>query len=203
MTIENEDATRAAAVAWVQQWAGLVANPDGAVDDWDRYLTLIAHNEDAATARAMGRASGCALFARAYLRAILLDVPACLTRPYVTGHAVSDVHGIALAAGAVRTPSAHVDFVPRPGDIVRVNSPEHVYVVTSVAERPYGFDVESVDGGQVVSGCQAIEARVRTIEVGANSWSDRAEGSGVVRVVASVYDLAAMVTHYGAGEALG
>lgn len=140
----REEQIRTACAAWSLQWAGLVANPTAGDDAYARYCDLIAPGETEQRRREMASASGCALFARAYARAMLRDLPRCLTSPYVTGMAMRDVDTIARAAGAARTPPC---APPRVGDVVRVGAPEHVYVVVGVDPRDDGpWRVESVAG---------------------------------------------------------
>lgn len=89
--------------------------------------------------------SSCALTGLAAYRAYGI-VHAALRRPYA-GHtdAVSLIVAIAKFYGAWVTPSAQVD-PPKPGDIVLVTSPEHVFCL--VGTDPAAGALLSIEGGQ-------------------------------------------------------
>jgi len=137
---------RAAAVAYARTLDGLSADP---ADPYARaeYELAIARGETEARAEAMARMSGCALLAAGVLRAVGVRCP-LLAPPYRTGTAVSRLVAMATSAGAWRVPAEGWPELPRPGDVVLVAPPEHVFTVLT---EPEYIDpevrLEALDGG--------------------------------------------------------
>jgi hypothetical protein len=130
---------RDAAVRVARSFEGQSADPKS--PRYEEYLQAIAPGETRRRAEEMSRMSGCALTVAAVWRAIGIDHPA-LNAPYRDQTAVSRLYQIALAANAVCSP--YLGGLPKPGDVVLVQYPEHVYVVVEASE---GL-VLGIDGGQ-------------------------------------------------------
>ncbi len=201
--LTDEDHFRAAAASWAEAQAPLEANPTAGDDGWPRYLALIAPGESATRAAEMGGLWGCGLFARAYLRGSLSNARLYpwLLRPYRTQMAMADVEGCARAAGAVRDTAARLGtarppFAVRPGDVVRVGPPEHVFVVTSAVVLAEGVAVRSVEVHRTGGGWQEVRGVGRMLFPSVGGFFDH-PSEGPSRKVLSVYDWWAMAQHYG------
>lgn len=135
----------------------------------ERYLAAIAPGETPAMAAQMARMSGCALVAlRGYLAAFIKHP--IVSRPYVIGHAVSDLVTVGREAHAIREPGD----APEVGDVVIVGGgtdgggSEHAWIfVEGTASDAYG-----VDGGHFdVRGFQSVIRRPHAIREGWDSTS--------------------------------
>lgn len=201
--LTDEDRFRAAAAAWAEAQAPLEANPTADNDDWGRYLALIAPGESAGRAAEMGGLWGCALFGRAYLRATLSPArlyPALL-RPYRTQMAMVDVEGCASSAGAVRGTFARLGtvrptFAVRPGDVVRVGAPEHVFVVLEAETTGEDIAVRSVEVHRTTGGWQQVRLLDRMLRPSISGYFDH-PAEGAPRKVLTVYDWWVMAMFYG------
>ena len=165
-------------VTLAQEFAGVSVFNDRA-----RYIQALGPDESPAMRDyfCSPKTSGCGLFVRGLWRLIGVDDPS--VRPnYKFGTAISSLVGVARRRNAwiVARPGA----LPSPGDCVLVGgSPqtdggvEHVFVVTR-APLTIADPIESVDGGQVDHGLQAIAPKVRrwTVRAGA-TWDVSRSGS--------------------------
>lgn len=152
---EAELRRRAASAA--RSLAGLGANPRDP-ERRERYLDLVAPGETHAARADMARASGCALAAAGFWRAIgvkhrLLDAP------YRVGSAIRRLSTIGGIAQAIRWPRGDLledraqalGAMPAAGDIVLVGEEparEHVFVVVEAGLRAGAPTLWCVDGGQ-------------------------------------------------------
>lgn len=155
---------RDAAVRVARSFEGQSADPMS--PRFEEYLSTIAPGESRRRAEEMATMSGCALTVAAIWRAIGIEHPA-LNAPYRDGSAVSRLYQIALAAGAVCSP--YLGGLPKPGDVVMVTSPEHVYTVVEASE---GL-VLGIDGGQ------RDDHHFEVVELKEHLWSHLSERSRV------------------------
>lgn len=158
------------------------------------YLDLIAPIEATNLRASMAAMSGCALVARGLLRCHGVDAEH-LRRPYVVGHAVSDIVAIAKWTSAWEGADAR----PEVGDIILIGkapSPnegpdekgarihawgggEHVLVVTDLQ----GYSISTVEGGQTDYGGQCILAKTRSLYViNRTVWLGSRRVAGLVRM---------------------
>lgn len=138
------------------------------------YLDLIAPFDSPSAQKAYGKLSGCALSVLGMLRCWGLDDPE-LWQPYRIGRAVADVVTIARRHGAWE----HGSVEPGLGDIVLVESPEHVLVHLEAKD---GI-ATSCDGGQVDQAGQCIKICKRPVsEHGSSLWIGNRRVRGVARV---------------------
>jgi len=189
-------ADRSTVVAFAAALDGISANPANP-EARAHYLDTIAPGETPARAAEMACMSGCALIARAVLRAFC-DHP-LLAAPYVTGRAVADVAAIARDAGALHPPGRALE----PGDVVIVGGgadgggPEHVWLALCL--RGDGA-WDGLDGGQRdAAGHQAVKVRVHHVEGGYDRAHDDGAGGGVRRKVRAVVDVERVVAAFGRG----
>jgi hypothetical protein len=164
-----------------------------------KYLDLIAPGDPRAAD--LATLSGCALTIRGILRAVGVDHP-LLSRPYVIGHAMSDLLQLATAAGAAYTSRRDVE----PGDIVVVGGGgsdgggmEHTWMALSIDDCDAFAHVDpcevitGLDGGQRdAKGFQAIHVREHQLQRG----HDSAPGSAT-RLVRWVFDVEKIVAKFG------
>jgi len=175
------------------------ASLDGLTAPSDEFLALITGGLETPTmAQAMARMSCCALVVRGLWRAWGVQHE-ILDRPYVIGHAVSDLATIARSYGAL-----YASRVPQPGDAVIVGGGsdgggvEHAYTVLSAEPDLYDehvMSVTSIDGGQrTASGLQTICKMDRTLGGGWDNASRASDpGGGSSRRVRWVVDVAGMM----------
>jgi len=186
-------AGRSTLVAFAAALDGFSASPSDPVGR-AAYLGLIAPGESPSRADGMAQMSGCALVARAVLRAFIQHP--LLDTPYVTGHAVSDVVAIAREAGALRGP----ERMPEPGDLVVVGGgtdgggPEHVWI----ALAPAGDGrIDGIDGGQRGrDGSQLVKMRQHELADGYDRAFDDGAGGSARRKVRFVIDSDAVVARF-------
>ena len=140
---------RQAAIAYARSLDGAGADPG---DPYARaeYELAIARGESQARADEMVRMSGGALVAAGVLRAAGVNAPH-LAPPYRTGTAISRLDAMGVAADAWVRPVPGRITLPRPGDVVLVSPPEHVFVVIEAA-KDRGDEravIMALDGGLV------------------------------------------------------
>ena len=139
------------------------------------YLDLLFPFDTPSAQKAYGdKMSSCALAALAWLRCWGLDDPE-LSQPYRIGRAVADVVTIAQRHAAWCGP----DTVPELGDVVLVQSPEHVFCCLGIEDGV----CTSVDGGQIDERGQAIKICKRPVtRRGTQLWIGSRRVAGVARI---------------------
>jgi hypothetical protein len=162
-----------------EHFLSLINDLDGLQTDDTRYADLIrdpsAYDSDART-RELTRMSGCALTVRGVWRRLGITHP-ILMLPYRDRKAVSDLFAIARPARALKGWGQ-----VKPGDVVLVAEPEHVWTV--IDAPGYLGLVKGLDGGQP-------HIAVKWHEINGTPAQDGA------RVVKAVIDLDRVWTMFG------
>lgn len=157
-----------------------------------RYADLVGPGETEQMRRDMLTMYGCGLVVAGLWRLAGLTAPE-LAPPYRIGSAMTRLVAVARRCGAWR--QYHLGAVPCVGDAVFVQAPEHIFVVVSqpvVTLSQITFD--SVDGGQIEHGQQAIKLRARTWAHGFDRARDDQPGAvaGRARTIVGWVDVSAL-----------
>ncbi len=187
LALEHENSGPGMGEVARKRYVELLQSPDPA----DRTPQAVAYFADP-------RTSSCALTVRGLWRRAGL-VHALLGAYYLPeriGHAVLDLLTIAREAGAymdghalARLPGTTGAYVPQVGDMGYVAAPEHVFTVIAVEPSASGYQLTTIDGGQLVAGQQAITRRFRVWRRGGALLTDVPRYGGAVKQVMGMVDV--------------
>ncbi|MFT3775399.1 MAG: DUF1906 domain-containing protein [Minicystis sp.] len=160
----SAEEVRSCAVAGAQRVVGLDANPAASnALSYQSYVSFTTPGETSANQASYATMSGCGLVVAGIWRATGVW-SSQLYAPYQIGTAISRLVSIAESAGAY-TPYTSAS-APSPGDMVLLDasgSDTHVYTVLTITPNATGYDITSVDGGQVdEQGYETILQKSRT-----------------------------------------